>query len=228
MIESMATFAVAAALAGAASGATEIKPSANVALTTNYLFRGVSQTDLGPAIQGGFDLLYGDFYAGVWGSSVDFNNDTTMEVDFYGGYAPTIGSVTLDIGVIYYVYPDSPELPTGGQNFLEVYAGATRAVGPVELSAKAWWSPDYYGGTGDSGYFQVGASTPITEKLTISAGAGAFVFRNKSANNDYRDYNLGVTYSDFGFDFDLRGYDTDGRSGGNNDDTVVFSISRSF
>ena len=51
----------------------------NVALTTDYIFRGVTQTDGGPAISGGFDVDADGFYVGVWGSSVDFSDDTTMD-----------------------------------------------------------------------------------------------------------------------------------------------------
>jgi len=70
--------------------------SANVALTTDYRFRGLSQTNEDPAIQGGFDYGYsGDalpvsFYAGVWASSLDFDvadpDDADLEIDFYGGF----------------------------------------------------------------------------------------------------------------------------------------------
>lgn len=49
--------------------------SANVALTTDYIFRGFSQTEEGPAIQGGFDVTYKMFYAGVWASNLDFGGD---------------------------------------------------------------------------------------------------------------------------------------------------------
>ena len=53
----------------------ELETSANVALTTDYVWRGTSQADNGPAIQGGFDLTAGGFYGGVWGSNVDIDDD---------------------------------------------------------------------------------------------------------------------------------------------------------
>ena len=64
--------------------------SANVALATEYVFRGISQTDEGPAIQGGFDATCGMFYAGVWASNLDWGGNgsedvANMEMDLYAG-----------------------------------------------------------------------------------------------------------------------------------------------
>ena len=64
--------------------------SANVALSTDYLFRGISQTDGSPAISGGFDYTYSPvgIYAGIWASNVDFSSfgdDDNIEIDYYGG-----------------------------------------------------------------------------------------------------------------------------------------------
>jgi len=91
--------------------------SANVAITTDYRFRGVSQTFSDPAIQGGFDWASDLLYVGVWGSTVDFGEDFTdpftgesqsgasAEIDLYFGVTPSIGDLSLDFGFIYYFYP---------------------------------------------------------------------------------------------------------------------------
>ncbi len=77
-----------------------------------YVFRGISQTDEGPAIQGGFDATCGIFYAGVWASNLDFGGDgagndiANIEIDFYAGIKPKTGRITWDLGVIYYAYPE--------------------------------------------------------------------------------------------------------------------------
>ena len=89
--------------------------SANVALATEYVFRGVSQTAEGPSIQGGFDATCGMFYAGVWASNLDWggvggNDVANIEMDFYAGIKPKTGRITWDLGVIYYAYPNSIEL----------------------------------------------------------------------------------------------------------------------
>ena len=101
------------------------KHSANVALTTDYVFRGFSQTAEGPAVQGGYDLTCGIFYAGVWASSLDWGDagdvlrwpimrpltptsryDASIEMDWYLGIKPVTGRITWDLGVIYYSYPE--------------------------------------------------------------------------------------------------------------------------
>lgn len=96
--------------------------SANVAITTDYTFRGISQSAADPAIQGGFDWASDLFYVGTWGSTVDFNDDlsnpitgesisdgSSTELDFYLGYTPTVGNVALDFGFTYYLYPNAPD-----------------------------------------------------------------------------------------------------------------------
>ena len=75
------------------------------ASTSDYVFRGISQNDNDPTIQGGIDLGYGILYAGVWASGINFDaivNDADLEVDWYGGIKPTWGPATFDFGVIYY------------------------------------------------------------------------------------------------------------------------------
>ena len=90
--------------------------SANVAITTDYTFRGISQSASDTAIQGGFDWASDTFYVGTWGSTVDFNDDlfnpvtgeqisdgSSTEIDFYAGYTPSFGALSLDFGVTYYL-----------------------------------------------------------------------------------------------------------------------------
>ena len=82
--------------------------SFNIGATSDYVFRGISQTDNDPTIQGGIDLGYGILYAGWWASGLDFDailNDAHVEMDWYGGIKPTWGPATFDFGVIYYSYP---------------------------------------------------------------------------------------------------------------------------
>ena len=81
--------------------------SANVALTTDYVFRGISQTGNDPALQGGFDASWGWWYGGVWASNVDFGpgDPADLEIDLYTGVKPTWQNFTFDLGVIFYTYP---------------------------------------------------------------------------------------------------------------------------
>ena len=111
--------------------------SANVALTSEYFFRGLSQTDDAPAIQGGFDYEVEvakpvSLYLGVWGSNVDFNeassvDGATIEIDWYGGLKGSIGDTGLswDAGLIYYHYPGADS--SLDYDFVEVQGVLTSA-----------------------------------------------------------------------------------------------------
>lgn len=92
--------------------------STNLGVSSNYLFRGVTQTDNSTAVQGGLDYEHASgLYAGVWGSNVDFGDGTSYELDLYAGYAGAINNIGYDVGYIYYAYPDAP----GSIDFGEIY-----------------------------------------------------------------------------------------------------------
>lgn len=207
--------------------AGEYEISGNVALTTNYVFRGLSQTDDGPAIQGGFDVGKGGFYAGTWASSVDFGDDTTMEIDFYGGYAGSITENTsFDVGVIYYAYPDSPGIP-GDQDFYEVYGGVSHAFGAVELGASVAYSPDFYGETDESVYTLLSGSFAPADNISLDVTYGFSEFDNDLLNTDYQDFSVGGTYScDSGIDLSLTFYGTNELT--DDTETLVFAIGKSL
>jgi uncharacterized protein (TIGR02001 family) len=68
--------------------------SANLAITSNYVWRGMTQSSNSPAVQGGIDLGYKGFYLGTWGSNVEFGNtDNNLEADFYAGYKYSFSGV---------------------------------------------------------------------------------------------------------------------------------------
>ena len=178
----LAAAAATVALAGAAT-AQELKASYNVGITSDYVFRGVSQTQEDPAIQGGVDLSYGIAYAGVWASNVDFGtNDPSTEIDFYAGVKPTVGDTSLDFGVLYYGYTEDKGLTPGSFSFVELKAAASRAFGPATVGAAVFYSPEYAGKGGSSTYVELNAAMPIAEKLTLSGAVG-----NQSIKN-YKDY----------------------------------------
>ncbi|MGE4295814.1 MAG: TorF family putative porin [Campylobacterales bacterium] len=100
---------VAAAVAGSAFTFTALAEgdslSANVSATTNYVWRGQSQTDNGFAVQGGVDYAHASgAYVGLWASNVDSDGDMEFEYDFYAGYAGEAGEIGYDIGLIQYMY----------------------------------------------------------------------------------------------------------------------------
>tara|TARA_Y100001933_G_scaffold260034_1_gene311249 strand:- start:28 stop:408 length:381 start_codon:yes stop_codon:yes gene_type:complete len=106
---SVVLMAGAAALPGPAQG----QVTGNVGAVSNYFFRGITQTDDGPAIQGGFDFASeSGFYSGVWLSNVDFGGKEDAEANLYAGYGGAFGGsgVTWDVGAIYYLYPGGGDL----------------------------------------------------------------------------------------------------------------------
>lgn len=173
------------------------------------------------AISGGFDVAAENgVYAGVWGSSVDFSDDTTMELDLYAGYGWEAGGFGFDVGGIYYAYPDSPD----GQNFFEVYGGVSHALGPVEWDANLAYSPEFYGEIGPGWYVSTGLAMEIAEGVSIDARVGASRFDDLSSA-DYEDYQLGISGTMFeNVGWDIRYYSAS--DGG--DDGVFATISQSF
>ncbi len=94
-------------LAAIAAPSVAVEVSGNVALTSDYSFRGISQTTRDPAIQGGFDLSFDNgWYLGTWGSNVNFGDDASMEWDLYAGWGTNINEhLSFDINYVRYEYP---------------------------------------------------------------------------------------------------------------------------
>ena len=235
------TLMVAALLAGSQAALAEI--SGNVTLATDYRFRGISQTDRDPAIQGGFDYEHeSGLYAGIWASNITFAGN--IEMDYYGGYAGNINdNIGFDVGVIYYDYPsDNQGSGDNDLEFWEIYGGLSGDAGPVSLSGQISYSSDYFGETGDGVYTDLGASYGLPADFTLSAHFGYQYIEDGSVKDEgffssdedsYSDWSIGVSKSFMGVDLDLSYIDTNLGSSdcfGDKicDDTVVFSVSKSF
>ena len=181
--------------------------SFNVGAATDYVWRGVSQTDESPQISGGIDATIGGLvYAGTWLSNVDFGtgNDTDFELDLYAGIRPQLGPVALDLGIQYYGYINAP---TGSdQDFVEFKLAGSVPVGPATVGAAVFWSDNFYGGTGNATYVELNGSSPIGEKFSVSGAVG---HQDVDYDGDYTTWNLGVGYAltDF-LGVDLRYHDT--------------------
>lgn len=203
--------------------------SGNVALTSDYVFRGVSQTLEDPAIQGGFDAAYGSFYAGTWASNVDFGVDESIEIDVYAGFKPTLGPVAADFGVAYYAYPGAGD--DGAEyDYLEVYAkGSIAPIEPMTLGAAFYYSPEFTGETGDAYYVEANAGYTLTEALGVSGAVGFQDVKDGVFGEDnYTTWNLGGTYSLAGFGLDLRYHDTDLKGVDVADERFVVTLKRAL
>jgi uncharacterized protein (TIGR02001 family) len=180
----------------------------NVGIFSQYIFRGLTQTNGDPAIQGGFDYSHASgFYAGTWASNVSWLQDSRAymsggsgEFDFYGGYKGTFGKsdFTYDLGALYYYYPGDTAPGFVKADTLELYAG----LGWKWLSAKFSYavSDDVFGFADADGsyYLDFTANFPVPDtKLNLIAHWGMQEFRGGTFNNDlcsYKDWKLGLTY----------------------------------
>ncbi len=201
----------------------------NVAIVSDYVFRGVTQTTNNMTVQGGFDWDTGaGFHFGTWASGVNFadGNAATSELDLYGGYGGSIDNFTYDLGFIYYWYPGAP----GARNYnlWEVYGKAGYNFGPAAFTASVNYTPDNFGATGDATYVAGVLSVPIVDKFSVSAGAGYWMLTN--GLKDQTDWNIGATLKVYDwFDIDARYYDSDVSFLGNlADDRFVVKFSRAF
>lgn len=177
--------------------------SGSAAVTTDYRFRGVTQTQNDPALQGGFTLGHASgLYFGLWGSNVNFGSGTpSLELDPSIGYAVKLESFSskpvLDVGVLYYNYPSANHL-----NWAELYGKLTFANAIAEgdsLLTNLNYTNDYGGVSTDSWNVNVGYSVPFG-----SSGFGGVanvgytaVDGDKYKFNDednYVDWKVGLTY----------------------------------
>jgi uncharacterized protein (TIGR02001 family) len=194
------TFAMAEEMPAAEESPHSI--SANVSLTSNYIFRGISQTGGDPAIQGGFDYGHSSgFYLGTWASNVGWIEDFqgydsgNVEIDLYGGYRGSIGDTdfTYDVGAIQYWYPGDKGGAVSADT-TEIYG----AAGWKWFSAKySYYVSDEVFGFADaqgSYYLGLSGSYPIAETgVTVGATWGTFKFKN-NGNQDYEDWSVSATY----------------------------------
>lgn len=228
--------AAAAGLAMTGAAVAEDGPfTGNVALTTDYTFRGVSQTNEGPAVQGGIDYGYEMFYAGAWASNIDFGlDDGSLELDVYAGVKPTLGALALDFGVIGYLYPNAAD--DGAElDYFEGYAKAS--VAPTEstsIGAAVYVSPEFTGETGTGVYAELNGSAALSEMFSISGAVGyqqaedADFDVGPAVEDNYTTWNVGGTVAAYGLSFDLRYVGTNIEDLPIADDRAVFSIKRAF
>jgi uncharacterized protein (TIGR02001 family) len=185
------------------AAAPEHQISYNAALTSEYRYRGLSQSRLDPALQGGADYTHNPsgFYAGTWLSTIkwtkDLGGDGDVEVDLYAGKRGQITpEISYDVGGLYYWYPSNDLNPNA--NTFELYGQV--GYGPAYL--KYSHSTTNLFGTSNSkqsGYLDLGANVPLTvmEGLVLNLHVGRQRVENNSQFS-YTDYKVGLT-KDLGF-----------------------------
>jgi len=141
--------------------------SANVGVTTNYLWRGIEQADGGPAISGGFDYSNeSGFYAGTWASNVDFA-DADVELDLYGGYTGKAGDWDYDVGYILFMYPGTD----ADLDFGEIYGNFSK--GALTLGVAVLANADG-ADFGDSVYLSADYGIPLANDFEVGLHVGSY------------------------------------------------------
>ena len=212
--------AVAAALT---SGVAMAELTGNAAITNNYIWRGITQTNDQAAGQGGLDYSFGPgFYVGTWLSNVDFSGSGDgYEMDVYAGWGGETGGFAYDLGVLTYQYPVTPEF-----NFTEVYASGKFSVITLGLAYTVDAASGNDGGVFDKGDMYVNGSLDFdTAAGGISLYAGSYMFDNDGGTAgevDYIHYGASLSKGDFTFAVDKN--DLDPVINGASADNVRFTV----
>jgi uncharacterized protein (TIGR02001 family) len=186
----------------------KLELSGSATFTTDYIFRGVSNTSQDPAVQPEFDVTYGMFYAGIWGSNTAFGNG--IEIDYYGGIAPKFWGIDWNVGGLEYTYPSA-----NAGDYFELLTSAAKTWGNWNVSVKNYWSPDWAGIGTQSDAIEVATGYSFTNKLfgfftpSVSGGIGWQTYEKTDLVPNYTYWNAGLT---LGFldhwSADIRYYDT--------------------
>lgn len=172
----------------------------NAGVVSDYRYRGISQTRLKPALQGGIDYAHSSgFYVGTWASTIkwikDAGGDSNIEVDVYGGYKGKAGALSYDVGVLAYMYPSNDLNPSA--NTEEIYGALS--FGPATLKYSHSLSNLFgFADSEGSGYLELNGNFDLGNGWATNAHVG----HQEVENNDtfsYTDWKLGVTKDVNGF-----------------------------
>ena len=241
-----ASFLVGTALAATPAFAQDegaespITVSGNVALTTDYRFRGVSLSGGDIAIQGGVDVAHeSGFYVGTWASSIQGGTAYgEVELDVYGGWTGEVAEgVTIDAGLLYYVYPttDDPLNLDPDTDYFEPYASVATTIGPVgaTVGVAYAWEQDSLGGNDNlyvySDFSLAVPGTPVTASahLGYTDGVLAPPLLAGTGDDSGLDWSLGLTAAVYdGLSVGVTYTGVEGPSiDGFTDDTILATIS---
>ena len=178
--------------------------SANVSFASDYVWRGMTQSD-GPAIQGGFDFeAESGFYAGIWGSNVNFNDGAGSELDYYFGYGFSVGDLGIDIGYVAFDYPKNQT----GLDFEEIVLGFS---------------------LGNFGLTHAMGQDDFTDYTEISYGMGPVSVAYGTYDEMSDNITISYGFSCGAYDCGITAYDmTDEGYSGVDEDGIYFSISASL
>lgn len=203
------------------AAASELTLSGDVTFASDYAFRGISQTEEAPALQGGLSLSSASgFYASVWGSNVDFLAEGTLELDVMLGWSGAINDDwSTDVGIMRYGYPNAE---IDGSNFYELYG----SLSYKDLTFGLAYSDDYYANSGNFIYVYANYAYALSDNLSLDLHVGQNEYDESSAS--YLDWSIGLSTEVLGAGLSLTYVDTDINGSYLADSRVIFAISKSF
>jgi len=219
-------------MVGFSSSYAVIGVSGNLTLATDYLVRGITQTSDGPALQGGLDVKHENgAYAGVWGSSLNFDEATTddrahVEIDYSLGYAQKLTSgTTYGLEWVYYTYPGAEG--RFNYDFHEVALNFGYEKADTNFGFTYAYSPESFGEGGQAHYFELELGQKTAQGIGFNAYVGQKIYSDdEKAGEDYMNYGVSLSYAIPGFfDVSVNYADTDLD---NVESSTFFKISKDF
>jgi uncharacterized protein (TIGR02001 family) len=177
--------------------------SANFGVTSNYMWRGLTQSNDQAAASGGVDYQHkSGGYAGVWSSSLDGGN---YELDLYGGYRGKVNDIAYDAGLIIYQYP----VGSVSQDVTELYLNADFAL----FTAQIAFTIDKDNSTEDNDiYASIGTSVEVKKDVNLALLAGMYEF-DAASSEDYFHFRAALSKGEYTFAIDKNDKDTPNSAG---------------
>ena len=216
------------------AGNSDYEITVNATFTTDYLFRGVSQTLEDPAVQASFDVAHtSGVSAGIWSSNVDLqdrgptDDQADQEIDIYIGYGTELSSDwSVDATAIRYIFPG-----TAGDSDLDWNELLLGAHFRDSVSFLIGYSNDVFNLDETGIYYGLSGGLPLTDRISLTASVGYYDL-DDALDDNYTDWSIGAEMTMGIFTARLAYIDTDSKGedlfGDNADSRAVFSITASF
>ncbi|WP_369026723.1 TorF family putative porin [Qipengyuania sp. RANM35] len=206
-----------------ATGAWEV--DGEIGINSDYRFRGISLSDKDPEVTAELSVSHeSGLYAGVWASNVALDDGADdLELDLYAGYAADVGAISIDVGAVYYLYPDFSDY-----NYVELLGSIGTAVGPGTVTLGVAYAPSQENlGDEDNTYVYISGEMPIGDS-PISVH-GTFGIEDGAFADNKKDWLIGASYDlGSGFTATLDYVDTAHSFTSLGDATVVAGLSFAF
>ena len=221
---SLLTLTAASAMAQSAAPAPALTTSGNLAFTTDYVFRGITQNGGKTAIQGGFDVAHtSGLSAGVWASNVSYGN-ATLEVDAYVAYGFSLTKdIAASVGYIGYIYEGNSALNTSELNVSASAYGLTAKI--------SFATTDYFGnaltGSGTK-YYELNYAYDVAAVKGLSLALRYGITDGKNAASTDKDYSIALSYPVLGFTGTLAFSNGSGSYAGTYDGITAVTLKKTF